>query len=137
MHSASLDVARNALAILIFISLCTLIYFSLLYSYFIVSIHTGAPHSKGKVIPLQARCGPEKWVSGQQHAPGALYPRERPGTNFTGGWVGPRVGLDGRKISSPPGFDPVPSSPQSVTIPTELPGPQLHIVGEVISLLYL
>jgi len=32
--------------------------------------------------------------------------RERPGTHFTGGWVGPRAGLDGRKISSPPGFDP-------------------------------
>jgi len=37
--------------------------------------------------------------------------------------VGPRAGLNGRKISSPPGFDPEPSSPQSVAIPTELPGP--------------
>jgi hypothetical protein len=44
--------------------------------------------------------------SGQQHALAALYPRERPGTHFTGGWVGPRAGLEGRKISSPPGFDP-------------------------------
>ena len=35
---------------------------------------------------------------------------ERPGTHCTGGWVGPRAGLDGRKISSPPGFDPGPSS---------------------------
>ena len=50
-------------------------------------------------------------VSGQQHAPAALYPRERPGTHYTGGWVSPRIGLDGRKISSPPGFDPGPSSP--------------------------
>ena len=49
-------------------------------------------------------------VSGQQHAPAALYPRERPGTHCTGGWVGPRAGLDGRKIF-PPGFDPGPSSP--------------------------
>jgi len=39
--------------------------------------------------------------------------------------VGPRTGRDGRKISSLPGFDPGPSSPQSVAIPTELPGPQL------------
>ena len=30
--------------------------------------------------------------------------RERPGTHFTGGWVGPRAGLDGRKISSPSGI---------------------------------
>ena len=37
--------------------------------------------------------------------------------------MGPRAGLDWRKISSPPGFDPGPSSPQSVAIPTELPGP--------------
>jgi len=50
-------------------------------------------------------------VSGQQHALAALYLRERPGTHFTGGWVGPRAGLDGRKISSPPGLDPGPSSP--------------------------
>jgi len=50
-------------------------------------------------------------VSGQQHAPAALYPRERRGTHCTGGWVGLRAGLDGRKISSPPGFDPGLSSP--------------------------
>jgi len=55
--------------------------------------------------------GTRREVSGQQHAPAALYPRERPGTHFTGGWVGPRAGLDGRKISSPPGFDPEPPSP--------------------------
>jgi len=30
-----------------------------------------------------------------------FYPRERPGTHFTGGWVGPRPGLDGRKIFVP------------------------------------
>jgi len=42
--------------------------------------------------------------------PAALYPRERPGTHFTGGWVGPRAILDGREISSPLGFDPRPSS---------------------------
>jgi len=42
--------------------------------------------------------------------PAALYPRERSGTHFTGGWVGPRAGLDGRNISSQPGFDPGPSN---------------------------
>jgi len=40
-------------------------------------------------------------VRGQRYAPAALYPGERPGTHFTGGWVGPRAGLDGQKISSP------------------------------------
>jgi len=68
-------------------------------------------------------------VSGQQHASVGLYARERLGTHFTGGWVGPRAGLDGRKISSPPEFDPGPSSPESVAIPTELPGP--HCFGTV------
>ena len=37
--------------------------------------------------------------------------------------MGPRAGLDGRKISSPPGIDPRPSSLQSVATLTELPGP--------------
>jgi hypothetical protein len=34
-------------------------------------------------------------VSGQHHAPAELNPGERtPGTHCTGGWVGPRAGLD-------------------------------------------
>ena len=47
----------------------------------------------------------------QQHVPVALYPRERPGTHFTGAWVGLRAGLDRRKILSPPEFDTGLSSP--------------------------
>ena len=35
-----------------------------------------------------------KGVRGQRHAPAALYPRERPGTHCTGGWLVPRAGLD-------------------------------------------
>jgi len=46
-----------------------------------------------------------------KHAPAALHPQKRAGTHSTGGWVGPRAGLDGGKISSSPGFDPGPSSP--------------------------
>jgi hypothetical protein len=34
-------------------------------------------------------------VSGQHHAPAVLYPRgKNPCTHCTGGWVGPRAGLD-------------------------------------------
>jgi hypothetical protein len=51
-------------------------------------------------------------VSGQRHAPAALYPLGKdPGTHWTGGWVGPRAGLDTearRKILCPlPGIEPV------------------------------
>jgi len=62
-------------------------------------------------------------VSGQRLAPAALYPRERPGTYCIGGWVGPRAGLDGRKVT--PHRDSIQDPParSSVAIPTELPGP--------------
>jgi hypothetical protein len=44
-------------------------------------------------------------VGGQRHAPAAL-PMERPSTHLTGGWMGPRAGLDGYGKSRPsPGFD--------------------------------
>jgi len=33
-------------------------------------------------------------VSGQSHVPTALPPGRRPGTHCTGGWKGPRAGLD-------------------------------------------
>ena len=50
------------------------------------------------------------WVVSSTPRP-SFTPGKEPGTHFTGGWVGPRAGLDGRKISSPPWFDPEPSSP--------------------------
>jgi hypothetical protein len=56
-------------------------------------------------------------VSGQRHALAALYSLERtPGTHCTGGWVGPRAGLDTKakgKILLPlPGIEPQsPGSP--------------------------
>jgi len=51
-------------------------------------------------------------VSGQRHAPSALYPRGKdpPGTHWAGGWVGSRAGLDtearGKIISPLPGIEP-------------------------------
>jgi hypothetical protein len=40
-------------------------------------------------------------LSGKLHAPTALPPRERAlGTNWIGGWVGSKAGLDTRKIPS-------------------------------------
>ena len=41
--------------------------------------------------------------------PGRTYPRERPGTHFTGGWVGPRAGLEGEKYR--PHRDSIPNRP--------------------------
>ena len=62
-------------------------------------------------------------MSGQQHAPAALYPREIPGTHFTGRWVVPRAVLDGCGKYLPH-RDSIPDRParSSVAIPTELPG---------------
>jgi hypothetical protein len=57
IHSASLDAVRSALAIFIFISLCTLEYFRLLYSYLIASAQIGAPYSsRGSVALLYIVC---------------------------------------------------------------------------------
>ena len=51
-------------------------------------------------------------------------PRERPGAHCTGGWVGPRAGLERCGKSRPHGDSiPEPSSPQPVALPTTLPGP--------------
>jgi hypothetical protein len=47
------------------------------------------------ILDLSARRG---W--GQHHTPPALF-RERPGTHCTGGWVGPRAGLDVCEKSRP------------------------------------
>jgi hypothetical protein len=44
---------------------------------------------------------------GSASRPGRCLPREIPGTHCTGGWVGPRAGLDRcGKYRPPPGFDP-------------------------------
>jgi len=60
---------------------------------------------RGIALPMTAALEEGEWTAAR---PGRTLPRERTGTHFTGGWVGPRAGLDGRKISSPPGFDPGP-----------------------------
>ena len=47
----------------------------------------GVAQMVGRGIALLFRDrGTRRWVTGQQHAPAALYPRERPGTHFTGGY---------------------------------------------------
>jgi hypothetical protein len=43
-------------------------------------------------------------VGGQLHAPAALPPGKRPGTQCIGGWVGPRASLDGAKNLAPTGI---------------------------------
>jgi hypothetical protein len=47
-----------------------------------------------------------RWGRVVNGTPRPLYPRERLGTHFIGGWVGLRAGLDGcGKSRPPPGFD--------------------------------
>ena len=63
-------------------------------------------------------------VGGQRHAPAAL-PRERSGTHFIGGWVGPRAGLERCGISRPPpGFDPRTVQP----VACRSPGPLMQVI---------
>ena len=86
------------------------------------SFHVYRLKGKGKGLPRTSLEAPEGyqmyssnfpstsaldggWVANATPRP--LYPRERPGTHCTGGWVGPRAGLDGCEISRPPPeFDP-------------------------------
>jgi hypothetical protein len=50
---------------------------------------------RGCIAPTHSRPRQYMEVSGQRHSPAVLYPRVRtPGTHCTGGWVGPRAGLD-------------------------------------------
>jgi len=69
-------------------------------------------------------------LGGQRHAPAALMPRKGNVTRFTGGWLGPRAGLNwcGKPILH---RDPItePSSPLRTTIPIELPRPNNKIVA--------
>jgi hypothetical protein len=79
-------------------------------------------------------------VSGQRHAPAALYPRGKAsGTHCTGGWVSLRAGLDtqarGKTRLSPPGIEPrLPDSPaRSQTLyrlsyPTPAPNQQVNLI---------
>ena len=67
--------------------------------------------SRGIALPFHYH-GTRRGWGVQRHAPAALYSGERPGTRCTGGWVGPRAGLD-RCGKSRPQRDsiPGPSSP--------------------------
>jgi hypothetical protein len=49
------------------------------------------------ILDIGARKG---WVVSTTPLP--VHPRERPGTYCTGGWVGPRAGLDVSEKSHPP-----------------------------------
>jgi hypothetical protein len=56
--------------------------------------------------------------------PRPLYLRQSPGTHCTGGWVGPRAGLDGCGKSRPHrDSNPRPSSPQQSLYLLRCPGP--------------
>jgi hypothetical protein len=75
-------------------------------------------------------------VGGQRHAPTALPPGKRTGTNFTGGRVGPRTGLDGcGKSRTQPGFDPRTVQPV-VTRYTDcaIPAPCWALVNKVMNI---
>ena len=86
------------------------------------TVHRG---SRGIALPFHDH-GTRRWW-GQRHAPAAFYPRERPGTHCTGGYVGPRAGLD-RCEKSRPHQDSIPS-PYPVAIRTEISRPMLFLIN--------
>jgi hypothetical protein len=64
------------------------------------SSYTGHQGPRGGVAVLILDLGARRgWVVST--TPQLLYPQERPGTHCTGGWVGPRAGLDVREKSRP------------------------------------
>ena len=69
-------------------------------------------HRGSRVVGLPFLATALEGVRGERHAPAALYPRERPGTHCTRGWVDPKAGLD-RCGKSHPHWDwiPGPTSP--------------------------
>jgi hypothetical protein len=80
----------------------------------------GLSTNKGKGNPVTGPGGPIGWVEVSLNSltsaleggegvwstsrPGCLYPRQRPGTHCTGGWVGPGAGLDWCGKSRPTGI---------------------------------
>jgi hypothetical protein len=54
---------------------------------------------RGIALPFLDPGAGREWVV--SITPRLLYPWERPGTHYTGGWVGPRTGLDVCEKSSP------------------------------------
>jgi len=67
------------------------------------------------------------WACSQNHTPAAWPTGKIPGTRFTGGWVGPKAGLD-RYGKFPPywNWSPDYAARSAVTITTALPGPQSY-----------
>jgi hypothetical protein len=65
--------------------------------------HAVKAHRYGTTISLTLELG---GVVGQRHSLAAFTPEKRPGTHFTGGWVGPWAGLDGCGKSCPTGIQP-------------------------------
>jgi hypothetical protein len=69
--------------------------------------------------------------------PGRLYPRERPGTHCTGGWVGNGAGLDSAENLAPPGFDPRTFQPVAQSLyRLSYPGSQIRVVDDSVSTLF-
>jgi hypothetical protein len=90
---------------------------------------------RGIALLFHARGTRRGWAFSSTPRP-HFTPGERSGTHCTIGWVCSRAGLNGRNISSPPGFDHGPSSPSSVAIPSELLGPQKskwNLVSDIIT----
>jgi hypothetical protein len=93
--------------------------------------HTAHRESRG--IALLFHDHGTRRGEGSASLPGLPLPLERPGTHCTGGWVGPRAGLDRCGKSCPhQNSIPGPSSTYPVAIPTELSRPIVYAVEYIL-----
>jgi hypothetical protein len=72
-------------------------------------------------------------VRGQRHAPAAFYPRERPGTYCTGGWVDPRASATGRIMSMKKSSDTIVNRTRDLPICSAVPQLLRHRVPQKLS----
>ena len=72
-------------------------------------------------------------VGSQRHAQAALPPGKKPGTHYTGGWVDPRIGLDGSGKSHPHRDSiPVPLCPPQISYGLNRDRTQLQLINIII-----
>jgi len=109
--------------IYIYIYICVCVCVCINTYRYVFTLFIGHEGPYGDFIGLRhSKC---RW--GVSPTPRPSLPREIPCTHCTGGWVGPRAGTNGRKILSPPGFDPRPPARSQSLYRLNYPAKHIYI----------